>query len=155
MIWKPQELLVQLVSMRSQLDQAIILFHDLFIGKGTSPAGPPLAIRLRPVVRLVEGKRKGRDTTSPLKESHSAKSKQARPRPAVYEGLVAWEAVEKFLISRGSPAKTAEIAAALARDGFKSTAKSLRSFLFQVMRKKPRVFSRPGRGLWGLTAWDD
>lgn len=151
----PRALVEDLASLRGQIDQVMFGIYSLFLSGETPPDLPPPPISFRAVV----------EPLTPLKPLTEPSARAAEPAPALklkgaqlradtFKNLNAWEACEKCLLMRGKAAKTAEIAVALESHGFETKSKNIRGFLYQAMRKKAGVFTRPDAGTWGLKIWD-
>lgn len=152
MFVNPRASMEDLVRFRSEIDTLIHSIATLFLSE-ESPPPPPLPVRFRAVV---EPLRPHLQQPSMVPESsHGDRVKSSLLRPDAFKGMSAWEAVEKFLVIRGKTARTAEIALALMSHGFQTSSQNPRGFIFQILRKKPQIFSHPDKGIWGLKRWED
>ena len=137
-----------LLSLRGQIDAVIQGLANLYLSAEPPPQLPPMSTRFRTVVERLD--------PAPLaspRPSEALRAKVPQLRPDSFSGMNAWEACEAYLLHRGKPALTAEIAVALEHHGFQSTSKNLRGFVYQALRKKPDVFTHPDQGSWGLKIW--
>jgi hypothetical protein len=148
----PRALVEDLASLRGQIDQVMSGIYSLFRSGEAPPDSPPPPLSFRAVVEplkpLVQSQVRPGETTP------SFKPKGTPLRVDTFRNKNAWEACETCLLLRGKPAKTAEIAVVLETHGFETTSKNIRGFLYQVMRKKPAIFTRPDIGTWGLKIWN-
>lgn len=151
----PRALVEDLASLRGQIDQVMTGIYALFLSGETPPDSPPPPITFRAVVEpLTPLNPLSRPSVRPDEPAHSVKHRGPQFRADAFKNLNAWEACEKFLLLRGKAAKTAEIAVALESHGFETKSKNIRGFLYQALRKKSGVFTRPEAGTWGLKVWD-
>lgn len=149
MLQSPQALVESLIQHRCQIDAAIKSISLLFLSSEPPPTLPPPPVQFRTTVELAQD----REGQSSPRTTGTFRPNEGPLRPDALSGMIAWEACEAYLLHRGNPARTAEIALALERHGFRSTAKDLRGFVYQVLRKKPDIFTHPSQGSWGLKVW--
>lgn len=149
-----EQLVVGLVQLRDSVNNTLIQIKAIFPVNTKIPRPKVSGFNL---VAVAESRLTPRRRHEPSREGPQEKGQgsEARPRGSVdLKGLVAWEAAEKYLLTRGKPARTAEIASALLKHGFQSGSTNFRGFVYQVLRKKPSVFYRVERGIWGLKRWE-
>jgi hypothetical protein len=150
-----ENLVVELVRLRDSVNNTLIQIRSFFPVNTKIPRLKDSGFQLVAIVesRITPGK-----LPVPPREGPRATERGSRAKPGEgmdFQGLVAWEAVERYMLRRGKPARTTEIASALIKHGFRSGSSNFRGFVYQVLRKKPTVFCRVERGLWALKRWEE